>query len=533
MKKMQLYTILAAGFCGGVCAAADYPSYVASPVGPGTVPPTTYESGLVPSINPIDSSGNLVVTGNIAGGGHFRGVVPYRGASDFVSPDSSLRSTSGAFDDFLRRSAGSQDFGRSYSGQTQSFYSPTQTVTRTVPGASGVITPGTIRPDATGLTPGQERYKSDLSGHDKFVSELDSRPISLTVRELEKIMANRPEKYPWEESKDNVQSVKLPRHLLKQSGGETTETAPGLPDNASASGRDLAKGGPFDWFTGKNQAQTDTTDKSTGEQSAESTTKRPAVAPKGILGMDIYDRMLQQLGRTPGATEEPTGTGGQATGVPDATGEIGQAAATPDAAADANGREAQSSKLSSAARAERIAKTDAPTKTQVRSFGRFDSFATISEDGFNEHIRAAEAFMKEGKYYRAADAYTLATIYKRSDPLGYAGKCHALFAAGEYMSSALYLARTLEIFPEYAKFKVDVVAMTGSKDTVETRVAEARASATDNNSAELEFLLSYVYYQLGRLEFARLSIEKAAKNMPDSPAVAAMQKAIDEEIAGQ
>ena len=52
-----------------------------------------------------------------------------------------------------------------------------------------------------------------------------------------------------------------------------------------------------------------------------------------------------------------------------------------------------------------------------------------------------------------------------------------------------------------------------------------------SDSGELEFLLSYVYYQMDRLEFARQMIESAVKKMPDSPVVAAMKKAIDERLA--
>jgi tetratricopeptide (TPR) repeat protein len=161
----------------------------------------------------------------------------------------------------------------------------------------------------------------------------------------------------------------------------------------------------------------------------------------------------------------------------------------------------------------------------------YKSFASYSDDKFNHHIRMAEGYMKQGRFYRAADAYTLASIYKSNDPLGYAGKSLALFGSGEYLSSALFLARALEIFPEYAKVKIDLVGMIGDKDMVENRILEAREWMDKSDSGELEFLLSYIYYQMDRLEFARQSIEAAAKKMPNSPAVAAMKKAIDERLA--
>jgi tetratricopeptide (TPR) repeat protein len=172
-----------------------------------------------------------------------------------------------------------------------------------------------------------------------------------------------------------------------------------------------------------------------------------------------------------------------------------------------------------------------PGVTPAEFAKAYKSFATYSNDKFNQHMRAAEEFMREGRFYRAADAYTLASIFKPEDPLGYAGKSLALFGSGEYLSSSLFLARALEIFPEYAKVRVDLVAIIGDKDTVENRILEAREWLDKSDSGELAFLMSYIYYQMDRMEFARQSIEAAVKKMPNSPAVAAMKKAIDERLA--
>jgi hypothetical protein len=82
-RRSLIYTLMAlvVTLCK-VGLSLDTPA-VTGPVGPGTVPPTTYNSGLVPSINPIDATGNMVITGNVAGGMYFRGVVPYSGATNF------------------------------------------------------------------------------------------------------------------------------------------------------------------------------------------------------------------------------------------------------------------------------------------------------------------------------------------------------------------------------------------------------------------------------------------------------------------
>ena len=177
--------------------------------------------------------------------------------------------------------------------------------------------------------------------------------------------------------------------------------------------------------------------------------------------------------------------------------------------------------------------TDVDVSAKAKSIlGPHKTFASYSNDKFNQHIRAGEMYLKQGRYYRAADSFTMASIYKPDDPLAYAGRSHALFAAGEYMSSALFLSRTLEIFPEYARFKIDLVAMVGDRDKLESRIADVEEWFQRSEAPELQFLLAYVYYQMGRLDRAKEAIDAAYEKLPDSPAVIALKKAIDSAVAG-
>ncbi|MHC4207276.1 MAG: tetratricopeptide repeat protein, partial [Planctomycetota bacterium] len=164
--------------------------------------------------------------------------------------------------------------------------------------------------------------------------------------------------------------------------------------------------------------------------------------------------------------------------------------------------------------------------------GEHKTFASYSKDKFNQHMRAAEQYLKEGKYYRAADTYTLASIYKSDDPLVYAGKSHALFAAGEYMTSSLFLSRALEIFPEYAQFKIDLAAMAGDRDKLDSRIVDIEEWVERSGSADLQFLLGYIYYQIGRTSEAKESIDAAYEKLPEVPAVIVLKKAIDSAAAG-
>ena len=108
-----------------------------NPLGSATVPPSHYSSGLVRSPAPFSIGGNLIVSGNVGGGRHFRGVVPYNAISDFGS-----NLSPSTLDPFLRRSAGAGQF-YSYGTQPVRFYSQTRTITRTSPYQPGVLRPPT------------------------------------------------------------------------------------------------------------------------------------------------------------------------------------------------------------------------------------------------------------------------------------------------------------------------------------------------------------------------------------------------------
>jgi hypothetical protein len=460
-----------------------------NPLGLGTVPPTAYKSGLVPSINPIDTSGNQVVTGNVVGGMYFRGVVPYRGVTDFSAPASSLSHTSAGIDPFLRNSAASADLSRPGGGITP-FYSPSWTVSTTAGGTNATLTPQAVGnipiTSYSGVTPqGQSVYNQ--AG---YIPQMSSRPLSMSRAEMEKALEADAVKYPLgAEPVSEAQSQRQFWQQLKIPIDRRQET-PTNPDGSSKQSEPNV-GALLNFKTElikPQDTQPADNNRITGQQP------------------DVYEQMKTQL-------ENPlTNTKGM----------IEKTGLTAKGLAESNEQSATGT-----------SKSGPPMIGQVGYGGIYKSFAAFSDDKFNQYISSAESYMKQGRYYRAADAYTMAAVYKPKDPLGYAGKSQALFAAGEYMSSSLFLARALEIFPDYAKAKIDLVGMIGDKDTIENRILEAREWRERSQSGELEFLLSYVYCQMDRMEFARQMIESATKKLPDSPAVAAMKKAVDERIAKQ
>lgn len=474
-----------------------------NPLGLGTVPPTAYKSGLIPSINPIDTSSNQVITGNVTGGMHFRGVVPYSSVTDLSVPSQS------GVDSFLRRTEGSQVYEKAGSGLTP-YYSPLTTVSRTIPGSGGAVTPQLVSGYRTEPYPGAGqtiRLDSGQMGYyqgrytpSRYMLSGVQRPLSTSPLDIEKTIDVDVTQHPQADSEERRQE-----QFWKKMGLQMTRRT-GLADESLEDKGLLTGGEPnIGVLLGARQE---------GQLEGQAAKKQQSsvLAPEGKRLLDVYEQMKIQVSKPVKITEDLTeGTSAVATGRATPVG--GQA--EPNAGGEVKAGESTALK---AGGAEGILDT-------------YKSFAAYHDDKFNRNMRMAEHYMEQGRFYRAADAYTLATVYKPDDPLGYAGKSIAMFATGEYMSSALFLARTLEIFPEYTKIRVNLVAMIGDKDMVENRIIEAREWADRSESGELEFLLSYVYYQMDRLEFARQTIESAAKKLPESQAIATMKKAIDERIA--
>lgn len=514
---------------GALLAALSQTGWaINNPVGSGRTPPSTFRSGLIRSPNPIDNTANLVVTGNIGGGKHFRGVVPYNAVSNFQG---TLTST--ALDSFLRRSAGSESFGL-YTGKSVPYYSQTGTVTTTRLGRRAVLRPPTASIKGDTLKelalPALPRKKTSLGPaaispfgfrysqmQDKTFRQL-ARPMSASPEQMEKVIAEELGRYS--------QDKKLAYEQSRQQAQKTAEAAKDkdsiLQDKTKY---DLKQ-------RGEKAVELKRTLISRDKPLRQPAAKKPA---KTVKGLDVYEQMKQQIddirqhygqSQTAKSPEEAAAVYTQ----PSEKKPGFTRFQTPKKGAfETPGKKRTlESSQEQPSQPQKLYETVLSIARAKAILGEHKTFASFSEDKFNQHLRAGEEYLKQGKYYRAADAYTLASLYKPSDPLAYAGRSHALFAAGEYMSSALFLSRALEIFPEYAWLKINIEAMVGDRDTLETRIADVEKWLKINDAAELQFLLGYVYYQMGRPDRAKTAIDAAYEKMPTSPAVITLKKAIDE-----
>ena len=159
-----------------------------------------------------------------------------------------------------------------------------------------------------------------------------------------------------------------------------------------------------------------------------------------------------------------------------------------------------------------------------------DSF---SQAKFDQLFNNGQFFLTAGRYYEAAKSFELALMYKPDDPFCLAGKGHALFAAGEYVSSAMFISRALEVYPEYTRAEVNLTAVLGGSERMEKRIADAEQWLTKSGSNQLEFLLSYIYYRTGKLDKAKSAIDVVDQKIPQSQYIEALKAAINEKLTKQ
>jgi tetratricopeptide (TPR) repeat protein len=508
-----------------------------STVPPSALPPSYRREGLIRTPDPMDRTSELAITGNVRGGKYFRGSVPYSTSRYFegTTPSSSL-------DSFIRDSAGAEDIS-SFSSRYKPYYSQSRTVTTTQTGSSKVTRPphmniGEYTPQAPTSETSTYSRTDTTPDTGYIIPTRRSRPMSMTIQEIEAQISSDTDEYSQLEKPAGRQY----QPLTEQFKYKITEKADGnAPD---ISGRLTAQKSPL-MPPIKKERLKDTQQAEMQQQSAqedeydEESSETPPTAklwtpeerqPK--KEMDVYEQMKQQLDvlekKIDLALAREKDEKEKKEQDEDALGSLSRIPKTPIGQSYEMPESSMQQQDLHTGKASEI--DPSITKRAKEILGPYHTFTSFSESSFNKNMAAAELYLKQGRYYRAADAYTLASIYKPDDPLPYAGKSHALFASGEYMSSALFLSRALNIFPGYAQLKIDIAAMTGGAENLEARVADVEEWLGRSNAPELHFLLAYIYHQMNETDRAKKAINAAYEKAPDMPAVLTLKKAIEDNI---
>ncbi|MBL7106765.1 MAG: hypothetical protein ISS77_04060 [Phycisphaerae bacterium] len=466
-----------------------------------TTPPT---SRVYRSPNPIDSSGNLVVTGNVRAGKSFQGSLPYRSTSDFGVSGST---STGTLDSFIRDSAGIEDIGR-YRGGLKPFFSPTQTSTTTRAGSSAVFTPptpGTGRFYSDQFVPRSADVPGSASYYDYGLDYVRGREKTMKIYGQQEPILSDAEKYLLGSKKitANLQTnpaseefdLDAAKKLLSQELKDQTFVKPGDEK-------------PQQQLTQQPLEPLAPPLPETQFDPAKLTAKKiqkPSTSEK----MDVYEQMLMQIDEL-------------------AEQYVLDKTKIPQERLYEKPEEEQP-------------KTDKPSPDTLISdyakarllIGEHKSFASYSKDMFNTAMRQGEEYLKQGKYYMASERFAMAAVYKPDDPLAYAAKSQALLGAGEYLSSALFLARTINMFNEYVIFDIDIESRFPDKDYLAIRLKELDDWIESSKLPQLQFLAAYYNLQLGKLKEAAEYIESAHENLPDHAPVTILKKAIENRLQQQ
>lgn len=201
--------------CSALLTAAgvENPSVGSSGASPTAVP-SANRGGLISNRQDF-STGNLTVTGNIGGGRHFRGIVPY-GSSYYSQAELGDAGTS-SIDDFLRRSADPLRMDRS-PGVYEPYFQPRRAVT-SWPQVSG---PQLLNTNQSGQWRANPSQPANLP-QTNMTPFSRQRPFSLTPGQTEQILSRQIDRQMQEktQSKDKSliqeQTKRLEKILLPKS----------------------------------------------------------------------------------------------------------------------------------------------------------------------------------------------------------------------------------------------------------------------------------------------------------------------------
>ena len=127
-----------------------------------------------------------------------------------------------------------------------------------------------------------------------------------------------------------------------------------------------------------------------------------------------------------------------------------------------------------------------------------------SNDQFNLRMSAAAKDLKLGDYEQATIDYSVAITLDSENPLARLGQGICSFAKGDYLSSAIYVRRAINLFPPIIRARLDLPAM------LDPMVLKLRMATLDNRLASgatipdpgLVFTAAFVHYQLGQFDQA-------------------------------
>ena len=421
-----------------------------------TTPPTRYEDGLITKPDPVDDTGNLLITGNVAGGKHFRGPVPYRSTTSIDAP---LGSTQ--LDSFLRitEPVDLRDTSQTY----EPFYSPSGTVATLQGGPDGRAVPAASSTGAGTPSLEMDRYQQQLHELQRRLAE-----IRAGVNALEHNVAIGDDKHgdvrPVEPQPSTGRAASLRESLLQETArllSTTLEPVDAQSDEPTDA--PLYRGTGLRLYDPQRDAQV-TLDAALSAPRAPAVVPSIESAPERPLPEPTYARALPSAPETLLPVSTPAVT--------------------------------TSDHLLSLSESTVRSETPQPT---------------VSRRDYEVALQKGQSYLTQGLYRRAAESFTTALAYNPNDAQTQLAKFQALFGAGEFSSGVTSLTCALELDPAAALRKADLITISGGPDAFILLYNDLAQRASKGDTPYLRFLLAYIYYQMDQRDLARIAIAAAEK----------------------
>ncbi|MFC1762883.1 tetratricopeptide repeat protein [Planctomycetota bacterium] len=458
-------------------------------LGSTVVPPSAYSNDQTTTQDAEPIPGNLMVTGNVGSGKHFRGNIPYQAPQTLKT-----RMGTTQMDSFYRQSASSKTLPQSSGGYVP-FYSSAGTAAHTRPGRTQPYTAplpsrGTFLP-ATRVSPadpGQFRFSTP-----PIDRQMPLRvPVSKTLQQVKtRLRRDFPNTFPQETWERLLQAD--PTHPRARTIQEDSPVTPGevssLTHEAWAA-QQPATDLPYQMPT-PTESETPTIGKPPMFHARRVTDSYLKPDSDQELSIDPFEdqaaenKLLIPLSESEFLTDPTLVT-----------------VSTVDLPPDQRAAPAQAIP------------------------GTHSTLVAFTEQRFSDLMAMADAYLKTGRHTEAVDTYTLALAFQPQDPLAWAGKGHALLACREYVSSALFLSRALEAFPAYARFPVALGELMGGDMALQERLEEARRLMETSEAHELMFLMAYLYHRIGDKNHAEAMIGRLRHVNPKAAGLAVLEAAI-------
>lgn len=148
--------------------------------------------------------------------------------------------------------------------------------------------------------------------------------------------------------------------------------------------------------------------------------------------------------------------------------------------------------------------------------------ADADRDVFAQHMRIAQQYLAENRWFDAEERFSSALLVRPGDPIAMAGRLHAEIGAGLFLSASVNVRTLIREHPEFiaVRFDADLLPSPERLIQIEARL-RGNTTRTSPMAAHSGLLLAYVGHQLNDPDLIRTGLEaidrihQAADEAPD------------------